>query len=52
MALPEPWGGKKKSLGLLRRASWPERFTHYHLVLGDRVERTVPTYRGEHQNFG
>ncbi|HET6710175.1 amino acid deaminase/aldolase [Amycolatopsis sp.] len=29
-----------------------ERFTHYHLVLGDRVERTVPTYRGEHQNFG
>jgi D-serine deaminase-like pyridoxal phosphate-dependent protein len=29
-----------------------ERFTHYHLVQGDRVERTVPTYRGEHQNFG
>ncbi|QKV77034.1 amino acid deaminase/aldolase [Amycolatopsis sp. Hca4] len=28
-----------------------ERFTHYHLVMGDRVERTVPTYRGEHQNF-
>lgn len=29
-----------------------ERFTHYHLVIGDRVDRTVPTYRGEHQNFG
>ena len=29
-----------------------ERFTHYHLVVGDRVDRTVPTYRGEHQNFG
>ncbi|MFE0026897.1 amino acid deaminase/aldolase [Amycolatopsis sp. NPDC059021] len=29
-----------------------ERFTHYHLVSGDRVERTVPTYRGEQQNFG
>jgi len=29
-----------------------ERFTHYHLVMGDRVERTVPTYRGEHRNFG
>ncbi|MGA6162854.1 amino acid deaminase/aldolase [Amycolatopsis magusensis] len=29
-----------------------ERFTHYHLIQGDRVDRTVPTYRGEHQNFG
>ncbi|EOD68854.1 amino acid aldolase or racemase [Amycolatopsis vancoresmycina DSM 44592] len=29
-----------------------ERFTHYHLINGDQVERTVPTYRGEHQNFG
>jgi D-serine deaminase-like pyridoxal phosphate-dependent protein len=29
-----------------------ERFTHYHVVIGDRVDRTVPTYRGEHQNFG
>ncbi|WP_410562673.1 amino acid deaminase/aldolase [Amycolatopsis sp. cmx-4-61] len=29
-----------------------ERFTHYHLIQGDQVERTVPTYRGEHQNFG
>jgi D-serine deaminase-like pyridoxal phosphate-dependent protein len=29
-----------------------ERFTHYHLISGDQVERTVPTYRGEHQNFG
>ena len=29
-----------------------ERFTHYHLVQGDRVEQTVPTYRGEQQSFG
>jgi len=29
-----------------------ERFTNYHLVLGDHVDRTVPTYRGENQNFG
>lgn len=29
-----------------------ERFTHYHVVTGDRVDRTVPTYRGESQNFG
>ena len=29
-----------------------ERFTHYHVVIGDRVDRTVPTYRGESQNFG
>ncbi|WP_410658661.1 amino acid deaminase/aldolase [Amycolatopsis sp. lyj-112] len=29
-----------------------ERFTHYHVVVGDRVDRTVPTYRGEQQNFG
>jgi D-serine deaminase-like pyridoxal phosphate-dependent protein len=29
-----------------------ERFQEYHLVRGDRVERTVPTYRGEGVNFG
>lgn len=29
-----------------------ERFQDYHLVRGDRVERTVPTYRGEGVNFG
>lgn len=29
-----------------------ERFTAYHIVVGDRVERTVPTYRGEGKNFG
>lgn len=29
-----------------------ERFQRYHLVDGDRIERTVPTYRGEGQNFG
>ena len=29
-----------------------ERFTEYHVVVGDRVERTVPTYRGEGKNFG
>ncbi|OXM74442.1 MULTISPECIES: alanine racemase [Amycolatopsis] len=29
-----------------------ERFTAYHVVVDGRVERTVPTYRGEHQNFG
>ncbi|MBB5854185.1 amino acid deaminase/aldolase [Amycolatopsis umgeniensis] len=29
-----------------------ERFTHYHVIIGDRVDRTVPTYRGESQNFG
>jgi D-serine deaminase-like pyridoxal phosphate-dependent protein len=29
-----------------------ERFTHYHLVRGDAVERTVPTYRGEGRCFG
>ncbi|OZM72555.1 alanine racemase [Amycolatopsis antarctica] len=29
-----------------------ERFTDYHLVDGDRVERTVPTYRGEGVCFG
>lgn len=29
-----------------------ERFTTYHLVRGDRVELTVPTYRGEGMSFG
>ncbi|GAB3490816.1 amino acid deaminase/aldolase [Amycolatopsis cihanbeyliensis] len=29
-----------------------ERFDEYHLVTGDQVERTVPTYRGEGKNFG
>ncbi|MDT8910384.1 amino acid deaminase/aldolase [Amycolatopsis sp. PS_44_ISF1] len=29
-----------------------ERFTHYHLVRDHQVEQTVPTYRGEQQNFG
>nr|WP_042184066.1 amino acid deaminase/aldolase [Kibdelosporangium sp. MJ126-NF4]CEL16053.1 L-gulono-1,4-lactone oxidase [Kibdelosporangium sp. MJ126-NF4]CTQ93979.1 L-gulono-1,4-lactone oxidase (EC 1.1.3.8) [Kibdelosporangium sp. MJ126-NF4] len=29
-----------------------ERFQEYHLIRGDRVERTVPTYRGEGVNFG
>ncbi|CAM3611063.1 amino acid deaminase/aldolase [Kibdelosporangium persicum] len=29
-----------------------ERFQDYHLVRGDRIERTVPTYRGEGVNFG
>jgi D-serine deaminase-like pyridoxal phosphate-dependent protein len=29
-----------------------ERFTDYHVVRGDRVTRTVPTYRGEARSFG
>jgi D-serine deaminase-like pyridoxal phosphate-dependent protein len=29
-----------------------ERFTAYHIVVGDQVERTVPTYRGEGKSFG
>jgi D-serine deaminase-like pyridoxal phosphate-dependent protein len=29
-----------------------ERFTEYHLVDGDRVSATVPTYRGEGRCFG
>ncbi|GAA5158238.1 amino acid deaminase/aldolase [Amycolatopsis dongchuanensis] len=29
-----------------------ERFTHYHIVVDGQVVRTVPTYRGEQQNFG
>ncbi len=29
-----------------------EHFPHYHLVLGDRVVSTVPTYRGEGRFFG
>jgi D-serine deaminase-like pyridoxal phosphate-dependent protein len=29
-----------------------ERFTDYHLVRGNQVDQTVPTYRGEQQNFG
>ncbi|SEP53856.1 D-serine deaminase, pyridoxal phosphate-dependent [Amycolatopsis saalfeldensis] len=29
-----------------------ERFTDYHLVRGNQVDQTVPTYRGERQNFG
>ncbi|MGH3515945.1 MAG: amino acid deaminase/aldolase [Haloechinothrix sp.] len=29
-----------------------ERFNAYHVVIGDRLERTVPTYRGEGINFG
>lgn len=28
-----------------------ERVTHVHLVRGDRIERTVPTYRGEGRAF-
>ncbi|RKT51881.1 amino acid deaminase/aldolase [Saccharothrix australiensis] len=29
-----------------------ERFPHYHVVKGDVVVRTVPTYRGEGRSFG
>jgi D-serine deaminase-like pyridoxal phosphate-dependent protein len=29
-----------------------ERFTHYHIVVDGLLDRTVPTYRGEQQNFG
>ncbi len=29
-----------------------ERFDEVHLVRGDNIERTVPTYRGERRNFG
>jgi D-serine deaminase-like pyridoxal phosphate-dependent protein len=29
-----------------------ERFTEFHLVRDDTVERTVPTYRGEGRCFG
>lgn len=29
-----------------------ERFTEYHAVDGDRLDSTVPTYRGENQSFG
>ena len=29
-----------------------ERFGEYHVIEGDRVTRTVPTYRGEGQAFG
>ncbi|MCX2948544.1 amino acid deaminase/aldolase [Lentzea sp. NEAU-D7] len=29
-----------------------ERFDEVHLVHGDLIERTVPTYRGERRNFG
>ncbi|WP_370945923.1 amino acid deaminase/aldolase [Amycolatopsis sp. cg5] len=29
-----------------------ERFDTYHVIIGDRVDRTIPTYRGEHKNFG
>jgi D-serine deaminase-like pyridoxal phosphate-dependent protein len=29
-----------------------ERFTDYHLVSGDRLVATVPTYRGEGRSFG
>jgi D-serine deaminase-like pyridoxal phosphate-dependent protein len=29
-----------------------ERFDHLHLVSGDELVETVPTYRGEGKNFG
>lgn len=29
-----------------------ERFTHVHLVRGDQIVETLPTYRGEGQSFG
>jgi D-serine deaminase-like pyridoxal phosphate-dependent protein len=29
-----------------------ERFTDYHVIEGDRITRTVPTYRGEGRCFG
>ncbi|MGH3951538.1 MAG: amino acid deaminase/aldolase, partial [Pseudonocardiaceae bacterium] len=29
-----------------------ERFTTYHVVAGGRLERSVPTYRGEGMTFG
>ncbi|TDQ05130.1 amino acid deaminase/aldolase [Labedaea rhizosphaerae] len=29
-----------------------ERFTEYHLIEGDQVTATVPTYRGEGKSFG
>lgn len=29
-----------------------ERFTEVHLVRGDELVQTLPTYRGEHKNFG
>jgi D-serine deaminase-like pyridoxal phosphate-dependent protein len=29
-----------------------ERFNELHLIEGDKIVATVPTYRGEHQSFG
>jgi D-serine deaminase-like pyridoxal phosphate-dependent protein len=29
-----------------------ERFDQVHLVRGDKIVETVPTYRGEQKNFG
>jgi D-serine deaminase-like pyridoxal phosphate-dependent protein len=29
-----------------------ERFTEYHVIEGDHIARTVPTYRGEGKSFG
>jgi D-serine deaminase-like pyridoxal phosphate-dependent protein len=29
-----------------------ERFSEYHVIEGDAVSRTVPTYRGEAVTFG
>ena len=29
-----------------------ERFTEYHVIEGDRLTTTVPTYRGEGRSFG
>jgi D-serine deaminase-like pyridoxal phosphate-dependent protein len=29
-----------------------ERFDEVHLIRGDEIVGTVPTYRGEGQNFG
>jgi len=44
--------GDKVWLRHAKAGELAERFDEYHVVVGERIERTVPTYRGEGVNFG
>jgi D-serine deaminase-like pyridoxal phosphate-dependent protein len=44
--------GDRVYLRHVKAGELAERFDEYHIIAGERIERTVPTYRGEGQNFG
>jgi D-serine deaminase-like pyridoxal phosphate-dependent protein len=44
--------GDRVYLRHVKAGELAERFDEYHIIAGERIERTVPTYRGEGKNFG